>query len=30
VDLSILHRYGPTVVDGLESLARLIHPQAFK
>jgi iron complex transport system substrate-binding protein len=30
VDLSILHRYGPTVVDGLESLARLIHPEAFK
>ena len=30
VDLSILHRYGPTVVDGLESLARLIHPQALK
>ena len=30
VDLSILHRYGPTVVDGLESLARLIHPEAFR
>lgn len=30
VDLSILHRYGPSVVDGLESLARLIHPEAFK
>jgi iron complex transport system substrate-binding protein len=30
VDLSILHRYGPSVVDGLESLARLIHPEAFR
>jgi iron complex transport system substrate-binding protein len=30
VDLSILHRYGPTVVDGLEALARLIHPEAFR
>jgi len=30
VDLSVLHRYGPSVVDGLESLARLIHPEAFK
>ena len=30
VDLSILHRYGPTVVDGLEQLARLIHPEAFR
>jgi len=30
VDLSILHRYGPTVVEGLEALARLIHPEAFK
>ncbi|TMQ21722.1 MAG: cobalamin-binding protein [Candidatus Rokuibacteriota bacterium] len=30
VDLSILHRYGPSVVDGLESLARVIHPEAFR
>ncbi|HEU5193112.1 MAG TPA: hypothetical protein VFW70_00130, partial [Methylomirabilota bacterium] len=30
VDLSILHRYGPSVVDGLERLARIIHPEAFK
>jgi iron complex transport system substrate-binding protein len=30
VDLSILHRYGPTVVEGLERLARLIHPEAFR
>jgi iron complex transport system substrate-binding protein len=30
VDLSILHRYGPSVVDGLEALARLIHPEAFR
>ena len=22
----LLHRYGPRVVDGLEQLARLIHP----
>jgi len=25
----LLHRYGPRVVDGLEQLARLIHPEAF-
>jgi len=25
----ILHRYGPRVVDGLEQLARLVHPEAF-
>ena len=30
VDLSILHRYGPRVPDGLEILARLIHPEAFR
>lgn len=24
----LLHRYGPRVVDGLEMLARIIHPQA--
>jgi cobalamin transport system substrate-binding protein len=29
-DLSILHRYGPRVPDGLEILARLIHPEAFR
>jgi iron complex transport system substrate-binding protein len=30
VDLSVLHRYGPRVVDGLETLARLIHPEAVR
>ena len=29
-DGDILHRYGPRVVDGLELLARLIHPEAYK
>jgi iron complex transport system substrate-binding protein len=29
VDGSVLHRYGPRVVDGLEQLARLLHPDAF-
>jgi iron complex transport system substrate-binding protein len=29
-DLSILHRYGPRVPDGLELLARMIHPEAFR
>jgi iron complex transport system substrate-binding protein len=29
IDLSILHRYGPRVPDGLELLARIIHPEAF-
>jgi iron complex transport system substrate-binding protein len=29
VDGNIMHRYGPRVVDGLEQLARLIHPDAF-
>ena len=29
-DGDILHRYGPRVVDGLELLVRLIHPEAFK
>ena len=28
-DGNLLHRYGPRVVDGLELLARLIHPEAF-
>jgi iron complex transport system substrate-binding protein len=30
VDLSILHRYGPRVPEGLEILARMIHPEAFR
>ena len=30
VDLSILHRYGPRVTDGLETLARIIHPEAYR
>lgn len=30
VDGNLLHRYGPRVVDGLEQLARLIHPEAFR
>jgi iron complex transport system substrate-binding protein len=29
VDGNVLHRYGPRVVDGLELLARMIHPEAF-
>ncbi len=29
VDGSLLHRYGPRIVDGLEELARAIHPEAF-
>jgi iron complex transport system substrate-binding protein len=29
-DLSILHRYGPRTVDGLEQLARILHPEAFR
>jgi iron complex transport system substrate-binding protein len=28
VDGAMLHRYGPRVVDGLEMLARVIHPEA--
>jgi iron complex transport system substrate-binding protein len=28
-DGNVMHRYGPRVVDGIESLARLIHPEAF-
>ena len=28
-DGSVMHRYGPRVVEGIESLARLIHPEAF-
>jgi iron complex transport system substrate-binding protein len=30
VDGSLLHRYGPRVVDGLEQLARVLHPEAFR
>lgn len=26
----LVHRYGPRAVDGLEQLARAIHPEAFK
>ena len=29
VDGNLLHRYGPRVADGLESIARLLHPEAF-
>jgi iron complex transport system substrate-binding protein len=29
VDGSLMHRYGPRIVDGLEVLARLMHPDAF-
>lgn len=29
VDGNLMHRYGPRMVDGLEILARLIHPEAF-
>lgn len=29
IDLSILHRYGPRMAEGLELLARIIHPGAF-
>jgi iron complex transport system substrate-binding protein len=29
VDGNVMHRYGPRIVDGLEELARLIHPEAF-
>jgi cobalamin transport system substrate-binding protein len=28
-DGDLLHRYGPRVVDGLELLARLIHPEVY-
>jgi len=30
VDLTVLHRYGPRVPDGLETLARILHPEAFR
>ncbi|HEV8439851.1 MAG TPA: cobalamin-binding protein [Methylomirabilota bacterium] len=29
-DGNLLHRYGPRMVDGLEFLARLLHPDAFR
>ena len=29
MDGNLMHRYGPRMVDGLERLARLIHPEAF-
>ena len=29
-DLSLLHRYGPRAPAGLEMLARMIHPEAFR
>jgi len=29
VDGDLLHRYGPRLVDGLELLAKLTHPEAF-
>ena len=29
-DLSLLHRYGPRVPEGLEMLARIIHPEAYR
>jgi iron complex transport system substrate-binding protein len=29
-DLSVLHRYGPRTADGVEQLARMIHPEAFR
>ena len=30
VDGNLMHRYGPRMVDGLEALARLTHPDAFE
>lgn len=30
VDGNLLHRYGPRIVDGLEQLARAIHPEGFR
>jgi iron complex transport system substrate-binding protein len=30
VDGNLMHRYGPRMVDGLERLARAIHPDAFR
>jgi iron complex transport system substrate-binding protein len=30
VDGNLMHRYGPRLADGLEQLARAIHPEAFR
>jgi len=30
VDGNLLHRYGPRVLDGLDQLARALHPEAFR
>jgi iron complex transport system substrate-binding protein len=30
IDGTLVHRYGPRVVDGVETLARAIHPEAFR
>lgn len=30
VDGNLVHRYGPRVVEGLEELARRIHPEAYR
>jgi iron complex transport system substrate-binding protein len=30
VNGDLLHRYGPRIADGLEALARAIHPEAFR
>ncbi len=30
VNGDLMHRYGPRLVDGLEQLARAIHPEAFR
>jgi iron complex transport system substrate-binding protein len=30
IDGSLVHRYGPRVADGVEALARAIHPEAFR
>lgn len=30
IDGNLAHRYGPRVVDGVETLARAIHPEAFR
>ena len=30
VNGDLLHRYGPRIVDGLERLVRVIHPEAFR
>ena len=30
VDGNFMHRYGPRVVEGVERLARVIHPEAFR